>query len=132
MSEPYKLEMDVRDYECDIQGIVNNSVYQNYMEHARHEFLKTIGINFKEYALRGINFVVVRIEIDYKMPLQSGNSFYVTVEMVRESKIKIAFNQSIYRSSDDKLMAQGKVIATALNEKGRPRLPEELQEILDN
>lgn len=131
MSSLYQLTMDVRDYECDIQGIVNNSVYQNYLEHARHEYLKTIGIDFKEYALKGINFVVVRIEIDYKTPLESGDRFYVTVEMVRESKIKIAFNQNIYRTSDDKLIVQGRVTATALNEKGRPKLPEELIAILD-
>lgn len=131
MNTPYQLTMDVRDYECDIQGIVNNSVYQNYLEHARHEYLKTVGIDFKEYALKGINFVVVRIEMDYKTPLASGDSFYVTVEMVRESKIKIAFNQNIYRSTDGKLIVQGKVTATALNEKGRPKLPEELITILD-
>lgn len=124
--------MDVRDYECDIQGIVNNSVYQNYLEHARHEYLKSVGIDFKEYALKGINFVVIRIEIDYKVPLESGDSFYVTVEMIRESKIKIAFNQNIYRASDDKLIVSGKVTATALNEKGRPKLPLELIKLLDN
>ena len=29
----YELEMKVRDYECDLQGIVNNANYQHYLEH---------------------------------------------------------------------------------------------------
>lgn len=128
----FKYEMEVRDYECDMQGIVNNSVYQNYLEHARHKFLVREGIDFQEYALKGINFVVVRIELDYKFPLRGSDEFYVTVEMVRESKIKIAFNQAIYRKSDDKLIVSGKVIATALNERGRPKIPDELNAILDS
>lgn len=131
MTTPYSLNMDVRDYECDIQGIVNNSVYQNYLEHARHEFLKTVGIDFKEYAQKGINFVVIRIEIDYKSPLASGDSFYVTVEMIRQSRIKIAFKQKIFRKFDDRLIVDGTVFATALNDKGRPKLPKELANILD-
>ena len=56
----FSFEMAVRDYECDLQGIVNNAVYQNYLEHVRHEYLKSIGIDFKSYAERGINLVVVR------------------------------------------------------------------------
>lgn len=125
-NKPYQVSMSVRDYECDIQGIVNNAVYQNYLEHARHEFLKYQGINFTELALQGINLVVVRIELDYKLPLRSGDDFYVTVNMNRESRIKFAFEQAIYRISDDKLMLQGKVIGTSIGENGRPNIPEAL------
>ena len=123
----FQINMSVRDYECDIQGIVNNSVYQNYLEHARHEYLKKSGVNFAELAKQGINLVVVRIELDYKLPLLSGDDFYVTVEMDRESKIKFAFKQSIFRSHDDKLMLMGKVIGTALAENGRPKIPDVLE-----
>ena len=34
----YELKMAVRDYECDLQGIVNNANYQHYTEHTRHMF----------------------------------------------------------------------------------------------
>ena len=34
----FELEMEVRDYECDLQGIVNNANYQHYTEHTRHAF----------------------------------------------------------------------------------------------
>ena len=37
----FQLEMMVRDYECDIQGIVNNANYLHFMEHTRHPVLLT-------------------------------------------------------------------------------------------
>ena len=128
----FKLEMDVRDYECDMQGIVNNSVYQNYLEHVRHEFLKSIGIDFKEYTQKGINLVVVRAELGYKYPLTSGDRFWVGLSITRESRIKFAFNQDIYRLPDNKLILKAKIIGTALNSRGRPELPEELDRVLNS
>ncbi len=132
MSEyTFSLEMDVRDYECDIQGIVNNAVYQNYLEHARHEYLKQVGIDFVELARKGINLVVVRAELDYKMPLISGDKFRVDLKMERESRIKFAFYQDIVRLSDEKTMVKGKIIGTALNTRGRPEIPDELNRLLE-
>ncbi len=122
----FSMEMNVRDYECDIQGIVNNSVYQNYLEHVRHEYLKQVGIDFAEYARNGINLVVIRAELDYKLPLTSGDRFVVGLNMLRESKARFAFYQDIFRVADNKPVLKAKIIGTALNGRGRPSIPAEL------
>lgn len=126
----YVMEMAVRDYECDIQGIVNNSVYQNYLEHVRHEFLKEVKVDFAELARQGINLVVVRAELDYKLPLTSGDRFLVGLNVERESRVKFAFLQDIYRAEDERLVVRGKILGTALNERGRPAIPPELDAII--
>jgi acyl-CoA thioester hydrolase len=123
--------MAVRDYECDLQGVVNNAVYQNYLEHARHEYLKSIGIDFAALAAQEINLVVTRIEIDYKLSLTSGDTFRVEVRPERISPVRIGFRQEIYRESDDALSVRALVIGTALNAKGRPQLPKALVEALE-
>lgn len=127
----FKLEMKVRDYECDIQGVVNNAVYQNYLEHSRHEFLLANNIDFVALANAGIHLMVVRAELDYKDSLKPGVEFYITVELVKESRIKYAFMQNIYRTADNKLMLAAKTLGVALNEKGRPTAFEALDGLTD-
>jgi len=127
----FSLEMAVRDYECDLQGVVNNAVYQNYLEHARHEYLKSINIDFAALAAQGINLVVTRIELDYKTSLTSGDRFLVEVRLERISPVRIGFRQDIYRLPDRKVVIKGLVTGTALNAKGRPQLPEAMKDILD-
>ena len=127
----YSIELAVRDYECDMQGVVNNSVYQNYLEHARHEYLKSIGIDFKKYTENRIHLVVVRIELDYRYSLSSGDRFIVTVDLKKESRIRFAFFQNIYLIPDNKPVISGKVIGVAVNSKGRPHIPEEFKGIFE-
>lgn len=126
----FKLDFQVRDYECDMQGIVNNSVYQNYLEHTRHEFLKTLGMDFAEVTRRKILLVVIRCELDYKYPLRSGDSFWVGLNLQQVSPIRFAFLQDVYRYPDNRLILNARIIGTAMNEKGRPKLPPEIAKAL--
>jgi acyl-CoA thioester hydrolase len=130
-TNPFKLEFEVRDYECDAQGIVNNAVYQNYLEHARHVFLKQNGIDFIALSKRGINLVVVRAELDYRFSLRYDDRFTVSAVMERFSRIRFGFQQTIQRLPDEKPVLQAKIIATAVNEAGRPFLPKELEELIE-
>ncbi|WP_161794809.1 acyl-CoA thioesterase [Desulfonatronum thioautotrophicum] len=129
-SYDFTLEMSVRDYECDMQGIVNNAVYQNYLEHARHECMKSVGIDFKRFTMMGIHFVVVRAEIDYKSALTSGDSFRVGLRLIKESRLRLVFYQDIHRIPDEKLVIKAKITATALNQQGRPELPTEVENVV--
>lgn len=122
----FEYEMDVRDYECDMQGVVNNSVYQNYLEHTRHQYLKSIGLDFADLTEKQINLMVIRIEIDYKASLKSGDSFISKLRMERLSPLRFGFVQQINRKSDNKLTIKALVIGTSVNERGRPELHEEL------
>lgn len=104
----FEIEMKVRNYECDLQCVVNNANYQHYMEHARHEFLEQAGANFGELHNQGIDAMVARVEIDYKVSLTSGDRFVVRLNIER-SGVKLVFLQDIYRLPDNKLCAKGKV-----------------------
>lgn len=110
MNYPYEIEMKVRDYECDIQGIVNNSVYQNYLEHARHEYLQFKNVSFADLHNRGIDAVVARIEMAFKTPLRPGDAFIVKINVQKEG-LKYVFHQVIYRKSDMKLSLKARVDA---------------------
>lgn len=95
----FSLEFKVRDYECDLQGIVNNANYQHYTEHTRHEFLRSRGVSFANLHARGIDAVVARMQLNFKQPLRSGDSF-VSKLALRKEGIKYVFVQDIYRLPD--------------------------------
>ncbi|BBN82995.1 thioesterase [Pseudoalteromonas sp. A25] len=116
----FSVDFKVRDYECDLQGIVNNGVYFNYLEHARHEFLHSKGVDFAALAQEKINLVVIRSEMNFKASLKPGDEFYVQVEIQQQSKLKFVFVQKLIRKSDEKLMLDAAVTGTSVNEKGRP------------
>jgi acyl-CoA thioester hydrolase len=128
----YKLDLKVRDYECDMQGIVNNAIYQNYLEHCRHEFLRSMGIDFNQLTQNKVFLVVVRSELDYKTPLHSGDVFWIGLNLERISPIRFVFLQDIFRALDQRLILSARTMGTALNEKGRPFLPQELANLFNS
>jgi acyl-CoA thioester hydrolase len=123
----FEMEMQVRDYECDIQGIVNNAVYQNYLEHCRHKFLNFVGMDFAQLHNDGIDAVVIKAELDYKFPLRPGDDFLIRVKMKKQGRLRIIFDQQIIRKVDDKLMVNARITAV-LTRGSRPVAPDILIE----
>jgi acyl-CoA thioester hydrolase len=113
MEPIFELEMKVRDYECDLQGIVNNANYQHYIEHTRHEFLEACGLSFAKLHEDHIDVVVARINMSFKTPLKSGDRFLSQLSLQKD-RIKYVFYQNIYRLPDRKLVLKAQVDCVAL------------------
>jgi acyl-CoA thioester hydrolase len=122
----YSLEFTVRDYECDLQGVVNNANYQHYLEHARHEFLVERGVSFADLHEAGTDLIVTRVEIEYKFPLRSRDRFVVKLNLKREGHVRLVFEQEILRVPDGKLIVKARVTGAAVNREGRPVKPDEI------
>lgn len=109
----FELKDKVRDYECDLQGIVNNANYQHYLEHARHEFLLANNISFADLHDQGIDCVVARLNMQFKTPLRSRDE-YVTKLALKKDGLRYIFIQDIFRLSDMKLSIRAQVDSVCL------------------
>ena len=98
----FETSMEVRDYECDIQGIVNNANYLHYTEHTRHLFLQHVGLSFREMHSRGIDPVVARMSLRYKSPLHCDDVFISRLGLRKEG-VRWVFIHDIYRACDNRL-----------------------------
>lgn len=113
----YELTLKVRDYECDLQGVVNNANYQHYLEHTRHEFIASVGVTFAGMHEQGIDPTVARVHLVFKYPLRSGDEF-VSKLYIRKEGIRYVFYQDIFRKSDGKPILKG-VVETVFTINGK-------------
>jgi len=121
----FSVEFKIRDYECDQQGIVNNAVYLNYLQHARHEYGLSTGLDWLELGRRGIDLVIRRAELDYFRPLKPGMMVKVTANPVRKGKFRLYFEQEILILPDEDLAVKALMTVACVID-GRPAAPLEL------
>lgn len=124
----HTLLMSVRDYELDVQGVVNNAVYQNYFEHARHTFLREAGINFVDLHRNNIDAVVHKIEIQFKKPLQADDAFIIKTKVRPQGGVRFIFEQEIERTSDKTITTTARVTAVFMSDKRPIRPPKQVME----
>jgi acyl-CoA thioester hydrolase len=113
----FEMEMKVRDYECDTQGIVNNANYLHYTEITRHEFMDSLGISFKECHESKVDPVVSRADLHYKTSLTGGDVFLSSLTVERKGA-KLVFHQTIRRKNDGVVCCNAQIeVAVLINGK---------------
>ena len=113
----FETRMEVRDYECDIQGIVNNANYLHYTEHTRHRFLRWLGVSFSDLNDKGVDPVVARMSLSYKVPLRCDDEFISRMGLQKKG-LRWVFNHDLYRASDEALCFHADVdLVTLINGK---------------
>lgn len=91
----FELPMQVRDYEVDVQGIVNNANYLHYLEVTRHAFCDQAGFTFRQMHEEGMDPVVCHIDIHYRHALGLSDHFVSKLALQRRG-CKFAFIQDIF------------------------------------
>ncbi|MYW66695.1 thioesterase [Streptomyces sp. SID8379] len=73
MAERFSVRVEVRGYETDSQGHLNQAVYLQYAEHARWSLLRHGGIEQRDLLARGVGPVVLETTIRYLAELHAGD-----------------------------------------------------------
>jgi len=117
-------ELSVRTYECDAYGHVNNANYLNYLEYARHEYLKSVGFDYVGCIAAGYGLYVTRIEIDYRRPALLDDRLTIESKALKKGAVSGVMEQTI-RLGDD-TVAQARVSWAFVDSTGRPsRIPDQ-------
>jgi len=99
---------EVRDYEVDFQGIVNNAVYLNYLQQARAEYFLKQGHDVVAIAHEGINIVLFEMNLKFKRSLRFRDSFTVKSELFRISHFKFLMEQTITNTQTGEICLEAK------------------------
>jgi len=127
--------LPVRIYfeDTDSSGVVYHSNYLKFMERARTEWLRSIGIDQRHLKQDNhIMFVVHRIDIQFKLPARFNDDLIVKSELRDIGSSKIEFRQMIYRN-DEMLIDASVDIACIDSEKFKPvRIPPTIKQTMES
>lgn len=113
--------------DTDFSGFVYHARYLHFMERARTDYLRCLGVNQRELAKDGDGtmFVVHRMEIDFKGPARMDDILTISTQTEKAGGAKMVLSQEI--RCEDRLLIAARVIIAVVNAAGRPRrLPEDL------
>ncbi len=126
MKKIFETSLVSRSYECDSYGHVNHAVFLNYLEVARIEFLKTMGFTLDSLKTNNLLLPIVKIEIEYKRQIMSGEKIIVSVEWTKIKYSSSVYEQTIYCEDKKSVISKAIITWVAVNLKGKPiPVPEE-------
>ncbi len=125
----HRLVQRVYYEDTDFSGVVYHARYLHFMERARTDYLRLLGVEQATLAIEGdtegLIFVVHRMEIDFKSPARMDDILTIETVTQKAGGAKMILLQEVRRG--ETLLIAAKVIIAIINAQGRPRrLPEAL------
>ena len=116
----HRFALTVYFEDTDAYGVVYYANYLKFMERARSDMIRAVGVDqTAELARSGSAYAVVEVDIKYRRPGRLGDDLQVvsSVEQVRASSVDV--HQRVMRGAE--LLTDAKVTAAFLDGAGRPR-----------
>ena len=129
-------EWNARVYfeDTDSGGVVYHANYLKFMERARTEWLRSLGLNqIKLKKEDKVMFVVRKIDIQYRMPSRFNDELLLQTECFKITDYSIMLKQNILR--DKQIITEGKVEIVCINSDlfkpvRIPKIAKQLMEII--
>ena len=113
--------------DTDLAGIVYYANYLRFIERARSEWVRELGIDQKQMKAEGIVFAVRRVEADYLSPAKYDDELVVETTMAPGSGVRLVVTQDVKRG--DELLFSAVVTIICMNESGSvARLPASIRQ----
>jgi acyl-CoA thioester hydrolase len=120
LGREHRFALTVYFEDTDAAGIVYYANYLRFMERARSDMIRAVGVDqFAELEASGSAYAVVSVDIRYRRPARLGDDLLIvsTVEAVRASSVDI--HQRVMRGEE--VMTDARVTAAFIDAGGRPR-----------
>lgn len=129
----FEYPVKAQPHHTDYAGIVWHGTYLTWMEEARIEYLRSIGIEFADLVAMGCDLPVVELSLRYHLPIRLGVSAIVKVRLVESIGVRINWDYEIQSYDRQEIFLTGKVLLVGVDrEKGKimRQLPSQFQETL--
>lgn len=129
----FEYPVKAQPHHTDYGGIVWHGTYLTWMEEARVEYLRSIGIDFADLVSMGCDLPVVDLSLRYHLPIQLGVSALVKVRLVESKGVRINWDYEIQSYDRQKIFLTGKVVLVGVDrDKGKimRQLPPQFQAAL--
>ena len=105
MNSNFTFEIRTRYGETDQMGVIYYGIYPQYLEVARVEWLRSLGISYKELEALGVMLPVVSLQINYKRPARYDELLSITLTLREKPTSKITFDYQIF-NEEKQLLAE--------------------------
>ncbi|MFP4023374.1 MAG: acyl-CoA thioesterase [Thiohalospira sp.] len=110
-----KKEIIIRFSEVDSMGIVWHGNYAKYFEDGREAFGNQYGISYLDIYQNNLLTPLVKLDFEYKCPLEYGDIAVIETEYIDHYAAKIHFKYTIYNKKNNQVAATGESIQVFLN-----------------
>ena len=134
MKPPFKFSARTRVgfSDTDAQGIVYYGRYLPYIDLARVEYHRRLGLLGMEVGEPGVEFVTRACTIEYEAPAVFDDELEVWVRIARIGRTSLTYEFAVYRARDDVLLVTGTqtTVLVDLDERKPCEIPQDLRETL--
>ncbi|MBD2528775.1 acyl-CoA thioesterase [Nostoc flagelliforme FACHB-838] len=111
----FEYPVRVQPYHTDYAGVVWHGSYIAWMEEARIECLRSIGIEFADLVAIGCDLPVVELSVRYHRSIQLGMAVMVKTRMAEVTGVRINWDYAIVSTDGQQLYVTAKVTLVALD-----------------